>query len=234
MLAKLYLLPTTLGESSIDYVIPREVTTILKNTTCFIVENLRTARRYIKRVDPNFDIDASTFFILNKHSKVEEYSSFLSPCLNGIQTAILSEAGCPCIADPGALIVEQAHKKNIEVIPLVGPSSILLSLMASGFNGQNFAFHGYLPYKENRIETIKQLEKESRNINRTQIFIETPFRNNALLEDLLKTCHPKTKICIAVNISTKEEYISTKTCEQWKLQLVDLNKKPAIFLLYAF
>lgn len=231
-MAKLYLIPTILSESQIEQVIPQGVAEIIRNTKVFIVENLRTARRYLKMVDKSINIDQLTFFEMSKHSDPREYGRFLMPLSDGFDIGIISEAGCPAIADPGALIVDLAQRKGIDVVPLVGPSSILLSLMASGLNGQSFSFHGYLPIGDQlRTKTIKELETISKKLNQTQIFIETPFRNDKLFETIVNYCLLSTKLCIACNITANDEYIKTKTIKEWKIQKPDINKKPTIFLI---
>ncbi|RUT78286.1 SAM-dependent methyltransferase [Ancylomarina longa] len=232
MKGKLYLIPTTLGDTPIDQVIPKEVQDLIPGLKHFIVENIRTARRYLKKVDTKINIDELSFYELNKHSSPNEISGYLH-AISENNIGVISEAGCPGVADPGADVVKLAHEKNIEVVPLVGPSSILLSLMASGFNGQNFAFNGYLPIKsEERIKKIKQLESRSLNENQTQIFIEAPYRNNKLLEDLIQNCNSATKICVAMDITMESEFIKTLPVKAWKNQDIDMHKKPTIFLLY--
>lgn len=232
MNGKIYLLPNPLGDSPIDSIIPNEV---IKTTLClrhFMVENIRTARRYLRRLDKQFPIDTSVFFELNKHSLPKEIETFLDYCLKGFSIGIMSEAGVPGVADPGSEVVNIAHQRNLQVIPLVGPSSILMAIMASGLNGQNFAFNGYLPIKnKERIKQIKLLEERVINENQAQAFIETPYRNDALISDLLKTCLPQTKLCIAANISCQEELIKTKTIKNWKNHKPILNKIPTIFIL---
>ncbi len=232
MKGRLYLIPTTLGDTELNGVIPKKVQQLIPELKYFIVENIRTARRYLKKVDKNIDIDSLTFYELNKHSSPNEISSYL----NAIDThdiGIISEAGCPGVADPGADVVKLAQEKNITVVPLVGPSSILLSLMASGFNGQNFAFNGYLPIKGNeRAKKLKQLEARSLSENQTQIFIETPYRNNKLIEDIVNSCNGSTMLCVAVDITLPSELIKTMPLKMWKKANIDLHKKPAIFLLH--
>ncbi len=233
MKGKLYLIPTTLGESAIERVIPAYVLEVINQVTIYIVENVRTARRYLVKAGIKTPIDSLQFFVLDKHTNEAEFSTFLKDIENQ-PIGLMSEAGCPGIADPGAAIVELAHKKNIQVIPLVGPSSILLALMASGFNGQNFAFSGYIPVKKpERTKAILALEKRSLFEKQTQIVIETPYRNLQLLDDLIQTCNSKTRLCIACNISLDDEFIQTKTLADWKKKIPDLNKKPAIFLIQA-
>ncbi|WP_321424452.1 SAM-dependent methyltransferase [uncultured Bacteroides sp.] len=229
----LYLLPVTLGETSIESVLPaynKEITVQIKH---FIVEDIRSARRFLKKVDKEIDIDSLTFYPLNKHTSPEEISGYLKPLLAGLPMGVISEAGCPAVADPGADVVAIAQRKNLKVIPLVGPSSIILSVMASGFNGQSFAFHGYLPIDPvERVKTIKHLEQRIYSENQTQLFIETPYRNNKMAEDILHNCRPQTKLCIAANITCEGEFIKTKTVKEWQGKLPDLTKIPCIFLIY--
>lgn len=229
----LYLIPTSLGETTFDSILPANNTTVVNNLKYFIVEDVRTARRFLKKTNPDIDIDTLTFFILNQHTSPEEISDFLKPMSSGNDMGVLSEAGCPAIADPGADVVAIAQKSNFKVVPLVGPSSILLSLMASGFNGQSFAFVGYLPIQpEDRSKALKKLESRVYSESQSQIFIETPYRNMKMLEQILKTCQPTTRLCIAVDITLETEFIKTKTVKEWKTQLPELNKRPCIFLLY--
>lgn len=232
MKGRLYLIPTHLGNSNYGLTIPPEVATLAARLRYFIVENIRTARRYLRLLDPKMDIDSSTFFILDKHTNPREYSTFLKPIKEGHDIGIISEAGCPGIADPGADIVKIAHHKGIKVVPMTGPSSILLALMASGMNGQNFAFNGYLPIeKHERIKSIKHLESRSIKEKQTQIFIEAPYRNNALVKNILDSCHPRTLLCIACNLTLPDEFIVTRPVSSWKNQVPDLHKKPTIFLI---
>ena len=229
----LYLIPVLMGESTVDKVIPAYNTGIVSGLKFFIVENIRTARRFLKKCDPEIDIDSLTFFELNKHTNKNDISGFLDPMKSGNSIGVMSEAGCPGVADPGADVVEIAQQKGYKVVPLVGPSSILMSLMASGFNGQSFAFHGYLPIDSNeRAKKIKQLESRSYSEDQTQLFIETPYRNIKLAEDILQLCKAQTKLCIASNITNDDEYIVTKSITEWKDKLPDINKKPTIFLIY--
>ena len=170
---------------------------------------------------------------MNKHTSPEDISGYLKPLQSGMSMGVISEAGCPAVADPGADVVAIAQSRNLKVVPLVGPSSIILAVMASGFNGQSFAFHGYLPIEQiDRVKTIKYLEQRIYNENQTQLFIETPYRNNKMAEDLLRNCRPQTKLCIAANITCEEEYIKTKTIKEWQGKLPDLSKIPCIFLIY--
>ncbi len=234
MPGKLYLIPIPLGECSFEYVLPGDISNIISNLEHFIVENTRTVRRYIRATNAQKNIDEITFFVLNKHTKKQEIEAFLEPAKKGYNMGIISEAGLPGIADPGAEIVSLAHKLNIEVVPLVGPSSIFLALMASGMNGQSFTFHGYLPIKSNeRIQKLKSIEKESQKEDKTQIFMETPYRNNKLFADILKTCRKNTRLCVASNITLQDEYIKTKTVENWQEEEINLHKKPTVFLLLA-
>jgi 16S rRNA (cytidine1402-2'-O)-methyltransferase len=231
-MANLYLVPNVLSDADWQTVLPANVYRVLTDTRFFIVENIRTARRFMKQVNKEIYIDQLTFFELNKHTQASEIPAFLEPLEKGEDVAVISEAGCPGIADPGAEIVKLAHLKSISVVPLVGPSSILLSLMASGLNGQNFAFNGYLPVQSGaRSKAISKLEKKAKIERQTQIFIETPYRNNQLIADLLKTCSASTLLCIAANITAENEFISTKTIAEWKKNTPDLHKQPAIFLI---
>jgi len=232
-MAKLFLIPIPMGESDLQSVIPDNVLQTIKSVKIFIVENIRTTRRYLKSIDKSINIDELSFFEINKRTNSQElHNFFVSNKKSDI--GVVSEAGCPGIADPGADVVKLAHKYNMQVVPMVGPSSILMALIASGMNGQNFAFNGYLPVKPaERIKKIKQLEQRSQNENQTQIFIETPYRNMAMFNDLLKNCMPQTRICIASDISTGSEYIKTKTVAEWKKQTIDLSKRPTVFLIHA-
>lgn len=231
-MAKIYLIPTTLGESNLDTVLPPNHKNIILSISHFIVENIRTTRRFLKLVDKNIDIDQLTFFELNKHTKAEELHRYLDPIKSGHDIGIISEAGCPGIADPGADITRIAHEKNIQVVPLVGPSSILLSLMASGLNGQNFAFNGYLPIKEPaKSKTIKMLEGRVYSEKQSQLFIEAPYRNIQLFNDLIRTCDPKTLLCVAADITLESEFILTKPVSYWRNNPPDIQKRPAIFII---
>ncbi|MFC2152549.1 SAM-dependent methyltransferase [Bacteroidota bacterium] len=235
MSAKLYLIPTTLGDSPVGNVIPEYVVKIINSTNHYIVENIKTARRYLIKVGIKTKIDDLTFYELNKHSSPEEYSSYLDPIKENKNIGIISEAGTPGVADPGADIVAIAHQRNIPVVPLVGPSSILLSIMASGLNGQSFAFVGYLPIKKHeRIKRIKELERKSQSENQTQLFIETPYRNDHLLEDILTNCSSETNLCIATDITLETEFIKTKSITEWKKGVPNLNKRPTIFLIHKY
>lgn len=227
-----YLIPTFLDEKNIR-VIPAYVVDKLKLCQVFFVENERTARRYLKQVWKEIVIDDYEWVTIHK-AEAEVSSLFRQRLREGRVIGIISEAGCPGIADPGQLLVAAAHEVGAMVYPLVGPSSILLALMGSGLNGQRFQFNGYLPIDTGqRIATIRELENESRKKNCTQVFIETPYRNNQLLETLLKHCQPGTRLCVAVDITGETEYIKTHSIGEWKKQTIDLHKRPAIFLLLA-
>lgn len=231
----LYLIPTILAEDTADQVISPQVIETVRHLQYFIVENLRTARRYVKSICPELVIEQLVFVQIDKDAIPAQVQASLRPLLDdGRDAGIISEAGCPGVADPGAEVVNYAHQKNIKVVPFAGPSAILLSLMASGFSGQQFSFHGYLPIeKRDRLQALKALEKEMQQRNQTQIFMETPYRNNKLLEDLLQTLHPETRLCIAANITSPEhEFIKTKTIQQWNGKLPDIHKQPAVFLIY--
>ncbi|UII33729.1 SAM-dependent methyltransferase [Fulvivirga ulvae] len=230
---QLYLIPTVISEKQTD-VIPEQVRQVVKHTDYFLVENLRTARRFISSLKLGLNIEELHFELLDKNTPVIEVERLMKPVFEGRNIGVLSESGCPGIADPGSAAVKYAHAHNIKVVPLVGPSSIFLSLMASGFNGQNFTFHGYLPIDKKALEgTIRQLENESRKNNQTQIFIEAPYRNNQLLENLIKTCHQETSLCVARDISGDEEYIKTAKVKDWKSIQVELHKVPTVFLLHV-
>ena len=229
----LYLIPVTLGDTTIEKVLPSHNKEIILGIKHFIVEDVRSARRFLKKVERSINIDELTFYTLNKHTSAEEISGYLKPLLGGESMGVISEAGCPAVADPGADVVAIAQRKNLKVVPLVGPSSIILSVMGSGFNGQSFAFHGYLPIDPSeRIKRIKVLEQRIYSENQTQLFIETPYRNNKMMEDIVKNCRPQTKLCIAANITCEAEYIKTKTVKEWQGKLPDLSKIPCIFLIY--
>ena len=230
---KLILIPTVIGENTEKQNIPPIIFNTIKKTNIFIVENIRSARRFIKKIYPAKDIEQTMFYAYGKHDSIDYEQDLLLHILAGEDVGLISEAGTPSVADPGSKIVEYAHNFNIIVTPLVGPSSILLALMASGMNGQNFAFNGYLAIEsKERINKIKQLEKLAHTQKQTQIFMETPYRNNQLLEVILKTCRPQSRLCIASNITTEKESILTKTISEWKTVKININKQPSIFLLY--
>ncbi|TXK36624.1 SAM-dependent methyltransferase [Pontibacter qinzhouensis] len=230
----LYLIPTVLADGTADKVISLQVKETVQHLTYFIVENLRTARRFVKSICPELVIERLTFVQIDKDATPAQVQKSLELVLKGQDAGIISEAGCPGVADPGAEVVKFAHQKSLKVVPFSGPSAILLSLMASGFNGQRFAFHGYLPIdRAPRLQALRQLEKEMQQRDQTQIFMETPYRNNKLLEDLVQTLHPSTRLCIAANITSPEhELIQTKTISDWKQALPDIHKQPAVFLIY--
>ncbi|NTW33182.1 MAG: SAM-dependent methyltransferase [Bacteroidetes bacterium] len=229
----LFLIPSTIAEDTSSLVLPLQVLELISTLDEFIVEDERNARRFLKSIGYTKPLQSLLLYQLNKHTEENEIPEFITSLLKGKDMGLLSEAGCPCIADPGSVIVALAHKNKIPVKPLVGPSSILLSLMASGFNGQNFAFNGYLPIDKNsRIRKIKDLENKIYRENQTQIFIETPYRNMQMLNDILNNCSPSTLLCIAVNVTGKDEFIETKTISEWKKQIPEIHKRTAIFLLY--
>lgn len=231
---KLYLIPTPLAENSLDKMVTAEMQSVIKNTKYFLAENVRTARRFISSLKLGITIEDLNFEVLDKKTTVKSAKHLCAPLLKGKDIAVLSEAGCPGIADPGNLAAVFAHENNIEVIPLVGPSSIFLALMASGFNGQSFVFHGYLPIdKQERMKSIKVLEKDALNKRQTQIFMETPFRNDQVFDDIVKYCQPYTKLCVAKNISGASESIRTKMIIDWKRSKPDLHKVPTIFIIYT-
>lgn len=233
MQAALYLIPVTLGDTEIDRVLPSHNRDIIAGISHFVVENIRSARRFLRRSNPDIVIDDLTFYTLDEHTRIEEVSSFLAPLREGKPVGVISEAGCPAIADPGADLVAIAQREGLPVVPLVGPSSILLSLMASGFNGQSFTFNGYLPVESaDRTRKIKQLEQRAYSEDQTQIFIETPYRNHKMIEELVRTCRPSTRLCVACDITCDNQEIRTRTIAQWKNAKYDYHKRPAIFLLY--
>lgn len=230
----MYLLPVTLGDTPWEQVLPSYNRDIILQIKHFIVEDVRSARRFLKKTDSGINIDELTFYPMGKHASADHFAGYLKPLQEGCPMGVISEAGCPAVADPGADVVAIAQRKGFRVIPLVGPSSMILAVMASGFNGQSFAFNGYLPIDAGeRIRKIKQLEQRVYTEHQTQLFIETPYRNAKLLEVLMQTCRPQTRLCIAAGITCAEEYIKTRTIPEWKrLPLPDLSKIPAIFLIY--
>ncbi len=233
MQVALYLIPTLLGDTSTDKVIPSYNYEVILGIKHFIVENIRTARRFLKQVDKNIDINSLTFSELNKHTEETEIAEMLRPLEMGELVGVISEAGCPAIADPGADVVDIAQRKGLKVIPLVGPSSIILSVMASGFNGQSFAFNGYLPIdNDERIKCLRRLEQKVYSEDQTQIFIETPYRNSKMILDIVKSCRPSTRFCVAAGLTTADEYIKTMKIKDYKGQIPDLSKTPCIFLIY--
>ena len=233
MQAALYLIPVTLGDTEHRRVLPEYNREVILSIKHFVVENVRTARRFLKKVEPSIVIDDLTFYELNKRTSPEAVAGYLAPLAKGESVGVISEAGCPAVADPGADVVAIAQRKNYKVVPLVGPSSILMSVMGSGFNGQSFAFHGYLPIEPGeRIKRIKTLEQRIYAENQTQLLIETPYRNNKLADELIRTCRSSTKLCIASNITCEDEYIHTRPVKEWAGKVPDLSKKPTIFLIY--
>ena len=227
----LYLIPTILAPETSEAVLPAQIKEVITRTDYYFVENIRTARRFISDLKIGKVIDSLHFFELTKDTSISEVRKYFDAVPRGQNIGVMSEAGCPGVADPGALAVKVAHQLGVKVMPLVGPSSILLALMASGFSGQSFVFHGYLPIdKIERSKKIKALENESKK-EQTQIFMETPFRNNSFLEDLLNTCQPTTLLCIACNVTGSDELIQTKTIADWKNKKPDLHKKPTMFLI---
>ena len=230
---KLYLIPTTMGEMNPEEVLPSLVYRTVDLINTYIVENEKTARKFIKSVQPNKIQADLKISLLNKRTEDSELQAMIKPCLNGENIGLMSEAGCPGVADPGAVIVKIAHENGIQVIPLVGPSSILLAMMASGMNGQSFAFNGYLPIdKGEKKNAIKNFETLSQSKNQSQLFIETPYRNNKLMEDLLLFLQPNTLLCIACDITLPSEYIKTYRITDWKKTKVDLHNRPTIFIIH--
>ncbi len=231
-IGKLYLIPTRLGDDIKLEVLPISIKKVIENIDYYIVENEKTARRFIKKISPAKSQPNLKFETINKFTDNSELPAFLNPCLEGYNIGVLSEAGCPGIADPGAEVVTIAHQKNIPVVPMVGPSSILLAMMSSGMNGQGFAFNGYLPIdKLERKQKMKQLERLSFEFNQSQIFIETPYRSQKILEDFKANLSTNTRLCVAADITLTSEYIKTKTIADWKKTTVDLQKRPCIFII---
>jgi len=233
---KLYLLPVPLGDDANPKdVLPETVARSIEFIDHYIVENEKTARRFIKAILPTKKQPDLKLSVLNKHTEASQHNGFIQPCIEGKNVGLMSEAGCPGVADPGAAIVKLAHAKGIQVVPLVGPSSILLAIMASGMNGQSFAFNGYLPIdKGEKKATLKQYERLSDEKGQSQLFIETPFRNNRLIEDLLTMLQPNTHLCLAADITLATEFIKTKTVAQWKNEKPDLHNRPCIFIVHRF
>jgi len=232
MKGKLYLIPTTLGETEPLEVMPLSVKKVVEQIDYYIVENEKSARRFIKKISPKKSQPSLIIKLLDKYAEEMETQTYLDVCENGVSVGLLSEAGVPAIADPGASIVKLAHEKNIKVVPLVGPSSILMAMMSSGMNGQNFAFNGYLPIdRGERKREIKDLEKLSGVKNQSQIFIETPYRNEKMLADLKATLNPNTSLCVAADITLATEYIKTLSIKNWTKEKPDLHKRPAIFII---
>ena len=231
---KVYLIPTTLGDNAPLEVLPISIKRAIENIDHYIVENEKTARRFIKKISPSKSQPNLQIETLNKFTDPAVIPTYLDPCISGHDVGVLSEAGCPGIADPGAAVVKVAHEKRIQVVPLIGPSSILMAMMSSGMNGQNFAFNGYLPIDTTERKTmIKSLERLSKEKGQSQIFMETPYRNDKLLKELTKTLHKSTRLCIASDITLPTEFIQTKSVHEWKEIEIDLNKRPTIFILQA-
>ena len=232
---KLYLIPVTMGDCEPMDVLAQTVPRALALIDHYVVENEKTARKFIKSVLPTKKQSDLILYTLNKHTQDNALNAMIQPCLQGINIGLMSEAGCPGVADPGAVIVKIAHENGIQVIPLVGPSSILMAMMASGLNGQSFAFNGYLPIdKLDKKQALKNFEKLSFDKNQSQLFIETPYRNNKLVEDILQTLQPSTLLCIATDISLPTEYIKTMRIADWKKNTVDLHNRPTLFILHKF
>jgi 16S rRNA (cytidine1402-2'-O)-methyltransferase len=232
-LGKLHLIPTYLSDGA-DHTIPQQVKQQLPFIHHFLAENIRTARRYLSSLKIYEAIESLQFEVLDKNTEEQSIPKLLQPIFNGIDMGILSEAGCPGVADPGALIVNYAHRHQITVIPYVGPSSLLMALMASGLNGQKFAFHGYLPIEaKEAANAIKAFERESREKKQTQLFIETPYRNNSLLKNFINSLHAETLLCIAIDLTGKDEFIRTLPVKEWRSKQADLPKLPAVFLFLA-
>lgn len=230
---KLYLIPTTMGEMNPADVLPILVYRTVELLNTYIVENDKTARKFIKSVQPNKIQADLKLSLLNKRTEDSELRAMIKPCLNGENIGLMSEAGCPGVADPGAIIVKMAHENGIQVVPLVGPSSILLAMMASGMNGQSFAFNGYLPInKSEKKNAIKNFETLSHSRDQSQLFIETPYRNNKLMEDLVVFLQPNTLLCVACDITLPSEYIKTFRIAEWKKIKVDLHNRPTIFIIH--
>lgn len=230
----LYLIPVPLGGGDLNRVIPEYNKEIILGIKYFIVENIRSAKRFLSLIKSDIMTDGFIFYELNEHTDLKTISHYLDPLKKGNAMGVISEAGCPAVADPGAAVVEIAQKENLKVIPLVGPSSMIMAVMASGFNGQSFAFNGYLPVKPaERAAKLKQLESRAQKENQTQLFIEAPYRNIQMLQTILISCRPDTRLCIAAGITTEAEFIHSHTIADWKkLPVPEINKIPAIFLLY--
>ena len=233
MEAALYLIPVTLGNTSLSQVLPAYNATIVCQIRHFVVENVRSARRFLRSIDRDFPIDDCVFFEMGKHADERLFSQYLQPLRDGLPVGVISEAGCPAVADPGSAVVGIAHRQGLRVIPLVGPSSMIMAVMSSGFNGQSFAFNGYLPVdSSSRARRIKALESRAWNENQTQLFIEAPYRNRKMLQSLLSALRSATRLCVAAGITTGQEFIRTRTIAEWKRQpLPNLDDIPAIFLI---
>jgi 16S rRNA (cytidine1402-2'-O)-methyltransferase len=229
----LYLIPVTLGDTQHEKVLPAYNAQVVSDIRHFVVEEIRTARRFLRRMDREFPIDDCTFFEMGKHADVSRFAEYLAPIANGHSVGVISEAGCPAVADPGADVVSLAQKRGIRVVPLVGPSSMILAVMASGLGGQSFAFNGYLPVQDtDRAKRLKQLESRAWAEGQTQLFIETPYRNRKMFDTMCATLRPDTRMCIAAGITTPDEWIRTQSIRDWKRSgMPDLGKIPAIFLI---
>lgn len=229
----LYLIPCTLGDTPLEQVIPTYNLEVIQGLRHFIVEEVRTARRFLRKVDRTFPIDDCQFYEMGKHADASRFEPYLRPLAEGHAMGVISEAGCPAVADPGADVVALAQRRGFKVVPLVGPSSLLLAVMASGLNGQSFAFNGYLPIDPaDRARRLKTLEHRAAQERQTQLFIETPYRNAKMFDTLLRTLQPRTRLCIAAGITTADEWIHTHTVQEWKKKtLPDLSKVPSIFLI---
>jgi 16S rRNA (cytidine1402-2'-O)-methyltransferase len=233
MTGTIYMIPVSLGDSDPGLVIPRGTLEITLSLRLFAVEEIRTARRWLRGLDRTFPVDSALFFAIGKHSDLSALEEFFARIMTGADAGVMSEAGMPGLADPGNIIASEAHRRGIRVVPLTGPSSVLLALAASGLNGQSFAFHGYLPVdNQGRRRTLKSLERASAG-GQTQIFMETPFRNDRMIEDILSVFLPSTKLCIAADLTLSSEYILTMTVAEWKKNIPVLGKRPAVFLILA-
>lgn len=232
-MSSLYLIPSPLGENEPAEVIPAPVLELLPTLKIFVVEEIRTARRFLSKAGLRGHIEELEFHELNEHTTAEQVESYASLFERG-DVGLISEAGLPAVADPGAALVALCHRRGIRVVPFVGPSSLMLALMSSGLNGQSFAFLGYLPAKtDERRTALKNIEKQSASRGQTQIFIETPYRNDSMMSDLLQICNPQTRICIAANITMPDAYIRTMTASQWKKNPITIGKRPCVFLILA-
>ncbi|CAN4270857.1 COG0313 Predicted methyltransferases [Methylophilaceae bacterium] len=234
-LGTLYLIPVTLGDDMVQHVIPDYVLNVARKLETFVVESEKSARHFLSTIKTLKPVRELNLHLLNEHTDMKVLPDLLAPLLAGQNVGLMSDAGCPAVADPGAQLVQLAHKKGIRVVPLVGPSSILLSLMASGLNGQQFAFLGYLPVEKlQRNQKLKEIEKRSASHKETQLFIETPYRNQAMLDAILQTCHAQTQLCIACDVSLDSEMIVTKSIASWKSSApIDIHKRPCLFLMLA-
>ncbi len=233
MSGNIYMIPVTLGNADHSLTIPRGTRDITASLRLFAVEELRSARRYLRSIDREFPVDDTLFFSVGKHSDPAVLGDFFARVAAGADAGVMSEAGMPGLADPGNIVSAEAHRRGIRVIPLTGPSSMMLALAASGLNGQSFAFHGYLPVDAaGRLKALRELEKRSSG-GQTQIFIETPFRNGKMLEDIITACKPSTRLCIGADITLESEFIRTRTIAGWQVDIPDLDRRPAVFLLLA-